>query len=186
MANQGFSIGIEDVTPGDRMSELRDQVIQVGYDECSELIKEHALGTLRSQAGCDMDQTLEAQISGKLSKIRDDLGQICLQELDPKNAPLIMSVCGSKGSKINVCQMVACVGQQIISGSRIADGFDDRTLPHFKKFSRTPAGMFRSKSVFLYKCYLYHIGTLSQGFRAQLLLYRIDTHRVHFPRCIRP
>jgi DNA-directed RNA polymerase beta' subunit len=29
--------------------------------------------------------------------------------------------------------MVACVGQQIISGSRIPDGFVDRSLPHFLK-----------------------------------------------------
>ena len=139
MANQGFSIGIDDVMPGDRLSTLRDEVIEEGYVECDKLIGQHREGTLRCQPGCDMDQTLEAQISGKLSKIRDDLGQICLNELNKYNAPLIMSVCGSKGSKINVCQMVACVGQQIISGNRIADGFDDRTLPHFLKKSRTPA-----------------------------------------------
>lgn len=28
------------------------------------------------------------------------------------NSPLIMSQCGSKGSPINIAQMVACVGQQ--------------------------------------------------------------------------
>lgn len=139
MANRGFSIGINDVTPGERLSKLRDEVIMKGYGECDELIEQHRLGKLPCQPGCDIDQTLEAQVSGKLSKIRDDLGQICLQELSPHNAPLVMSICGSKGSKINVCQMVACVGQQIISGSRIADGFDDRTLPHFKKHSRSPA-----------------------------------------------
>jgi DNA-directed RNA polymerase III subunit RPC1 len=50
-----------------------------------------------------------------------------------------MSLCGSKGSKINVSQMVACVGQQIISGERIPDGFGDRSLPHFPKNSKTPA-----------------------------------------------
>jgi len=47
-----------------------------------------------------------------------------------------MSICGSKGSKINVSQMVACVGQQIISGSRIPDGFGDRSLPHFPKYCK--------------------------------------------------
>jgi DNA-directed RNA polymerase III subunit RPC1 len=29
--------------------------------------------------------------------------------------------------------MIACVGQQAISGSRIPDGFEDRSLPHFEK-----------------------------------------------------
>jgi DNA-directed RNA polymerase III subunit RPC1 len=34
--------------------------------------------------------------------------------------------------------MVACVGQQIISGKRVPDGFQDRSLPHFPKFARDP------------------------------------------------
>ncbi len=29
--------------------------------------------------------------------------------------------------------MIACVGQQAINGSRVANGFEDRTLPHFEK-----------------------------------------------------
>ena len=39
---------------------------------------------------------------------------------------------------INVSQMVACVGQQIIAGKRVPDGFQDRSLPHFPKKSREP------------------------------------------------
>jgi DNA-directed RNA polymerase III subunit RPC1 len=42
------------------------------------------------------------------------------------------------GSVINVSQMVACVGQQIIAGHRVPDGFQDRSLPHFPKKSREP------------------------------------------------
>lgn len=34
--------------------------------------------------------------------------------------------------------MVACVGQQIISGSRVPNGFQDRSLPHFPKKSKDP------------------------------------------------
>jgi DNA-directed RNA polymerase III subunit RPC1 len=54
------------------------------------------------------------------------------------NSPLTMNVCGSKGSTNNIAQMIACVGQQTVSGSRIQNGFVDRTLPHFKLFSRDP------------------------------------------------
>lgn len=39
------------------------------------------------------------------------------------NSPLIMSQCGSKGSPINIAQMVACVGQQVVSGTRAPNGF---------------------------------------------------------------
>ena len=50
-----------------------------------------------------------------------------------------MAICGSKGSYINISQMIACVGQQALSGHRIPDGFEDRSLPHFEKYSRIPA-----------------------------------------------
>jgi DNA-directed RNA polymerase III subunit RPC1 len=60
-----------------------------------------------------------------------------------------MAKCGSKGSNINVSQMVASVGQQMIGGARVADGFHHRTLPHFPKAARQPASKgFVSNSFF--------------------------------------
>eukprot|EP00246_Nothoceros_aenigmaticus_P012765 TRINITY_DN409_c0_g1_i1.p1 TRINITY_DN409_c0_g1~~TRINITY_DN409_c0_g1_i1.p1 ORF type:complete len:1108 (-),score=233.51 TRINITY_DN409_c0_g1_i1:779-3940(-) len=44
-----------------------------------------------------------------------------------------MVTAGSKGSFINISQMIACVGQQNVEGKRIPYGFIDRTLPHFTK-----------------------------------------------------
>lgn len=55
-----------------------------------------------------------------------------------RNSPLIMSQCGSKGSPINISQMVACVGQQSVGGRRAPNGFVDRSLPHFPKKSKIP------------------------------------------------
>mmetsp|Transcript_21522 Transcript_21522/g.40484 ORF Transcript_21522/g.40484 Transcript_21522/m.40484 type:complete len:148 (-) Transcript_21522:4612-5055(-) len=49
-----------------------------------------------------------------------------------------MAECGSKGSPLNVSQMMACVGQQAVGGNRIQDGFVNRTLPHFTYHSLTP------------------------------------------------
>jgi len=43
------------------------------------------------------------------------------------------------GSKINISQMIASVGQQVVSGTRIPEGFVQRTLPHFPVKSKTPA-----------------------------------------------
>ncbi|KAI9105948.1 hypothetical protein DFS34DRAFT_656655 [Phlyctochytrium arcticum] len=139
LANQGFSIGIDDVQPGVILSKEKDMVVEKGYSDCEDTIHMSKQGKLPNQPGCNQEETLEVKLSGILSKIRDDVGQSCFQELNKYNAPLIMSLCGSKGSKINVSQMVACVGQQIISGSRIPNGFIDRSLPHFPKNSKTPA-----------------------------------------------
>ena len=50
-----------------------------------------------------------------------------------------MALCGSMGSFINMSQMIACVGQQAISGKRVPNGFVDRFLPLFSLHSKVPA-----------------------------------------------
>jgi DNA-directed RNA polymerase III subunit RPC1 len=56
-----------------------------------------------------------------------------MSTLHRHNSPLAMSQCGSKGSPINIAQMVACVGQQSVSGKRAPNGFRERSLPHFAR-----------------------------------------------------
>ncbi|OBZ66630.1 DNA-directed RNA polymerase III subunit rpc1 [Grifola frondosa] len=138
LANYGFSLGINDVIPGPELSQKKDSMVEKAYVDCQDLIMRAKKGLLENKPGCDQEQTLEAMISAVLSKVRDNVGEICMKELSRHNAPLIMATCGSKGSVINVSQMVACVGQQIIAGHRVPDGFQDRSLPHFPKKSREP------------------------------------------------
>ncbi|KIJ54648.1 hypothetical protein M422DRAFT_24553 [Sphaerobolus stellatus SS14] len=138
LANFGFSLGINDVIPGPVLSASKDRMVEKAYADCVELIQKAKLGQLENKPGCNQEETLEAMISGVLNKVRGDVGDTCMKELSRFNAPLIMATCGSKGSVINVSQMVACVGQQSISGHRVPDGFQDRTLPHFQKKSKEP------------------------------------------------
>jgi DNA-directed RNA polymerase III subunit RPC1 len=124
--NRGFSIGIGDVTPGTRLLECKKQLVKDGYDKCFEMLSK-ASETLESSEGAVLKE---------LSDIRDKAGKLCVQELPYLNAPLIMAQCGSKGSYINISQMIACVGQQAINGKRVGDGFTDRSLPHFRRFGK--------------------------------------------------
>ncbi|KAH0542064.1 hypothetical protein FGG08_003529 [Glutinoglossum americanum] len=138
LTNQGFSIGISDVYPGQNLRLLKDELVEEAYLECEQLIEKFMSGSLDKAPGCDEEQTMENLISGILSKVREQAGDYCIKELSKWNSPLIMANSGSKGSKINVSQMVAVVGQQIIGGKRVPDGFQDRSLPHFPKNSREP------------------------------------------------
>lgn len=138
LGNRGFSIGINDVTPASELRQKKENMVEIAYAKCDELIELFNKGKLETQPGCNEEQTLEAKIGGLLSKVREEVGEVCIRELDNLNAPLIMATCGSKGSTLNVSQMVAVVGQQIISGNRVPDGFQDRSLPHFPKNSKTP------------------------------------------------
>ena len=139
LGTRGFSIGIDDVTPGARLRGQKEKSVSKGYTDCDERIAAYQKGTLTLQPGCNADQTLEAEVLGILSNVRETAGNVCIQELPKHNAPLIMALCGSKGSTINISQMVACVGQQAVGGSRPPDGFAERSLPHFKRGERTPA-----------------------------------------------
>ncbi|XP_025836904.1 DNA-directed RNA polymerase III subunit RPC1 [Agrilus planipennis] len=139
LMNTGFSIGIGDVTPGETLVQRKNKLLSSGYKKCDEYIRAMAEGKLACQPGCNEEETLEAVILKELSVIREHAGQACVAELHPTNSPLIMALSGSKGSFINISQMIACVGQQALNGKRVPNGFDDRSLPHFERFSKTPA-----------------------------------------------
>lgn len=150
-----MSLGINDVIPGEALRKAKEENVAQAYAKCDELIAKAKLGKLENRPGCDQEQTLEAMIGSVLSEVRDKVGGICMKQLSRYNAPLIMATAGSKGllhtqstgphanhnrigSTINVSQMVACVGQQMISGKRVPNGFQDRSLPHFPKKSKDP------------------------------------------------
>lgn len=139
IGNHGFSIGIDDVTPGENLVKQKQGEIHRNYKKCEDCIQQFNEGKLAVQPGCDAAQTLEAEVTMSLNKVRDDIGKICMKALHWRNSPLIMSQCGSKGSPINISQMIACVGQQSVGGRRAPDGFIDRSLPHFPFKSKFPS-----------------------------------------------
>ena len=138
LTNQGFSIGIGDVYPGDKLTRLKKMLVDKAYAECDAVIERFKDGKLAKATGCNEEQTMENLISGILSKVRQQAGDYCFAELSRWNSPMIMATSGSKGSNINVSQMVALVGQQTIENKRVTDGFRDRSLPHFSKNARQP------------------------------------------------
>lgn len=139
MMNRGFSFGISDVTPSRKLLEAKQRLLENGYRKCDEYIMEMKKGTLQCSPGCTPEQTLESVMLKELSSIRELAAKACFAELHPTNSALIMAQSGSKGSNINISQMIACVGQQAINGKRVGNGFEDRALPHFEKFSKHPA-----------------------------------------------
>ena len=65
-------------------------------------------------------------------------GKIGRKSLSKDNRFVIMVGSGSKGKNLNIAQMISCLGQQNVDGKRIPYGFDNRTLPHYKKFDDSP------------------------------------------------
>ena len=50
--------------------------MEKGYSDAHAFIEEFRKGTLQLQAGCDMEQTLEANVMGVLNNIREQAGKV--------------------------------------------------------------------------------------------------------------
>ncbi|KAL3917569.1 MAG: hypothetical protein SGILL_004651, partial [Bacillariaceae sp.] len=137
--HKGFSIGISDVTPSEDLTKMKHNILLEGYKKAEANIDLYEKGQLNLRPGCDMMQSLEEILNGILGRLRESAGQEAMKQLPWSNAPRIMATCGSKGSPLNISQMISCVGQQAVGGMRIQNGFVDRTLPHFEYNSLTPS-----------------------------------------------
>ena len=132
----GFSFGIDDEdlskTEYGQITEVLDGAVM----DVQKRIRIYEDGQLEPMPGRTPEETLEMQIMQVLGKARDRTGEIAGRHLGLGNSAVVMAVSGARGSMLNLTQMAGCVGQQSVRGERIMRGYDDRTLPHFKKGDR--------------------------------------------------
>ncbi|CAI5984210.1 unnamed protein product [Closterium sp. NIES-65] len=133
LLQQGFSIGIGDTIADASTMETINETIAKAKDEVKELIRKWQDKELEQQPGRTLRESFENRVNQVLNKARDDAGRAAQGSLSEMNNVKAMVTAGSKGSFINISQMIACVGQQNVEGKRIPYGFVDRTLPHFTK-----------------------------------------------------
>ena len=132
----GFSFGIDDEDLSKTEYGQIDEVLKNAALDVDRRIKIYEDGQLEPMPGRTIEETLEMQIMQVLGKARDQTGQIAGRHLGLGNSAVVMAVSGARGSMLNLTQMAGCIGQQSVRGERIVRGYDDRTLPHFKKGDR--------------------------------------------------
>ena len=130
---EGHSIGIGD-TIADPQTYLDIQAtIKKAKEDVIDVIQKSHNDELEPTPGNTLRQTFENQVNRILNDARDKTGGSAKNSLTEYNNLKAMVVAGSKGSNINISQVIACVGQQNVEGKRIPFGFRKRTLPHFIK-----------------------------------------------------
>ena len=70
-----------------------------------------------------MMESYEFEVNRILNEARDLAGNTALADLYSWNRLKAMVTAGSKGSNLNISQIMACVGQQNVEGKRIPFGF---------------------------------------------------------------
>lgn len=76
IGNHGFSIGIDDVQPGDLLNKDKEGKISDGNVQCDELINKYNNGKIELLPGCDAAQTLETLIAKVLNDIRGEAAKV--------------------------------------------------------------------------------------------------------------
>eukprot|EP00057_Strongylocentrotus_purpuratus_P012996 XP_011667470.1 PREDICTED: DNA-directed RNA polymerase II subunit RPB1 isoform X2 [Strongylocentrotus purpuratus] len=130
---EGHSIGIGDCIADASTYDDIQNTIRKAKQDVIEVIEKAHNDELTPTPGNSLRQTFENQVNRLLNEARDKTGGSAQKSLSEFNNFKTMVVAGSKGSKINISQVIACVGQQNVEGKRIPFGFRHRTLPHFIK-----------------------------------------------------
>jgi DNA-directed RNA polymerase beta' subunit len=139
MKSSSFSVGVSDLIANKK---TQDQILQVIHDKKVEVqneIDKLHLGIFENDTSNSNMVQFELNLNNILNKATEQSGKIGRKSLSKDNRFLMIVESGSKGSLVNISQMISCLGQQNVDGKRISYGFDDRTLPHYKKFDDSPA-----------------------------------------------
>jgi len=78
IGNHGFSIGIDDVQPKDKLIKGKEKTIEDGYKKCDGYIEAFNKGELKLAPGYDAAQTLESEIFSTLNGLRDTTAKVSI------------------------------------------------------------------------------------------------------------
>ena len=138
LKSSSYSVGISDLVSNKETTEKISDIITTKKTDVKNLIHEIHLGVFENDSGKTNLEHFEAKVDGILKQALSKAGKIGLTSLDKNNRFVTMVTAGSKGSDINISQMISCLGQQNVSGKRIPYGFEHRTLPHYNKYDDGP------------------------------------------------
>ena len=138
MKTSSYSVGISDLIANKETNEQIAVTITNKKKDVKNLIDQTHLGIFENKTGKSTEEAFESQVRNILNEANSEAGKIGRKSLEKSNRFVIMVNAGSKGSEINISQMISCLGQQVVDSKRIPYGFENRTLPHYTKFDDSP------------------------------------------------
>ena len=138
MKSSAYSVGISDLIADQSTNDQISEIITDKKRGVQGLIDQTHLGIFENKSGKSNEAEFEAKVKDTLDAGEKEVRRIARESLSKDNRFVIMVGAGSKGSDINISQMVSCLGQQNVDGKRIPYGFEGRTLPHYTRYDDSP------------------------------------------------
>jgi DNA-directed RNA polymerase II subunit RPB1 len=139
LETRGFSVGITDtLAPRSALDQVKEAIERM-KSKVRETIDKAFQGRLAIQPGMTLLESFESSVNKTLNEAVEDCGATILKTTRFWNSFGQMLAAGSKGSKINISQIMGTVGQQNVEGKRIRFGFRGRTTSRTSSASRRAA-----------------------------------------------
>lgn len=134
MLYEGFTVGLGDCYVDKKIKdnviiELEKKKLEIAY-----LITE-----IENNPDLLDSDIFESSIQNNLTAQKGDIQQLVMKNLNDDNNFYTMVNSGTKGSPVNIMQIMGALGQDIFKFKRIEKEVNNRTLPHFFQNDDTPS-----------------------------------------------
>ncbi|MFH1503193.1 MAG: DNA-directed RNA polymerase subunit A' [Candidatus Diapherotrites archaeon] len=149
LTDRGITISVNDLDLNENILKECGEVIERAQKRAEEIIESYNSSSFELIPGKTKEESREIRILQTLNEVRTKIGEIVKREF-PKNNPVnSMIKSGGGGNILNITQIASCVGQQAMGNKRIDFGYNERTLPFFKKGDLSPKarGFIRSSFI---------------------------------------
>lgn len=131
LQTSGFSIGAGDIFANNESLNSVSNIVKNAKEKVNQIIKIGQRNNLKPES-------YESKINQVLNNAVSQTGREIEKNTTLKNNIKTTVTGGSKGSILNIAQIMGCVGQQNVAGQRIDLGYTKRVLPHFERNDITP------------------------------------------------
>ena len=121
---RSFTAGIADVVPSAHIRANVDRIVDEDLAKVDVLLERYLSEKIPRTY---FESSITAQLNGLCARV----GDFVRKNVAHTNAFRVTADSGSKGTSINIAQIMACLGQQSVDGGRVEQQFRGRTLPHY-------------------------------------------------------
>jgi DNA-directed RNA polymerase beta' subunit len=138
MKTSAFSVGISDLLADVQTKEKIQEIMIRQKSKVRQVMDQVHLGIFENNTSYSNVERFEIEVRNLLNAVGDETGKLVRDKMKGDNRFVTIINSGSKGSPLNLSQMITCVGQTNVEGKRVPYGFDNRTLPHYTKYDDSP------------------------------------------------
>jgi len=119
--NTSYSVSVSDTVADAKTIEDIQDTLNKAKEKVQKIMAKAQSGKLKMMPGKPLLESFEMNINEVLNDARSNVGKSAQNSLKERNAIKGTVMAGSKGSELNISQIIACVGQQNVQGDNNCD-----------------------------------------------------------------